>query len=88
MTKYFSDYLSNPSAGRAIALGCCVFAAVCHVLGYVFPAMASHAKTGVDSFLLAAAGFYGVAKVPETMSAMGKVNNAGANEKPKLGNGD
>jgi len=56
------------SSGRFMALLCVVIAEACWLSGVFLPSLATHASNGMNAFLLAAAGFYGVTKFNETIA--------------------
>lgn len=63
--EIFQDDTGAYSAGRVYAGYCAVAALLCWVAGLWLPPMASHAESGMQAFLAAAATFYGAGKAAE-----------------------
>lgn len=67
--NFLQDYAGNFSNGRLLSCVCVGMAFISHIAGFHWPEMAGHAHAGTVSFLTAGAGFYTVAKAPETVSS-------------------
>ena len=72
--EIFEDDRGQLSSGRVFAGYCVVAALACWVSGLWLPALASHAESGTQAFLAAAAVFYGSGKAAERFGA----HNVGA----------
>ncbi len=65
LREIFSDDRGQLSSGRVFAGYCTVAALFCWLAGVVLPGLATHAQSGMQAFLAAAATFYGAGKAAE-----------------------